>query len=212
MKRGSSDSRAVSRALRLAIAVSVVGAALFAAGAASSATSSATGSTRAAAGVQKFTFYSSIKNERYINNVDDLSRGEGHNPFGNVSSAKPSTNEKVSGPLIGDESMFAFDLFTNSDLKTSAGSVIFVCWYNFNRNGLCDAAFQLKDGTLIGKGAMNFTDENFTLALIGGTSKYRSMGGAVQITALGAKTQAQPVIRVVPMLQAQKLSFVVEPA
>jgi hypothetical protein len=205
MKRGSSCSRAVSPTLRLVIAVSVVGATLFAAGAASSA-------ARAAAGVQRFTYYSSIKNERYINNVDDLSRGEGHNPFGNVSSVKPPTNEKVSGPLAGDESMFAFNLFTDPNLKTSAGSVIFVCWYNFNRNGLCDAAFQLKGGTLIGKGALNFSDEDFTLALIGGTSKYRSMGGAVQITALGAKTQAQPVIRVVPMLQAQKLSFVVEPA
>ena len=70
--------------------------------------SSSTGSVKA----QKFTFYSSVKNERYINNVDDLSRGEGHNPFGNVSSVKPPTNEKTSGPLAGDEAMFAFGLYT----------------------------------------------------------------------------------------------------
>jgi hypothetical protein len=194
--------------LRLLIAASVVGAALLGAGIASS----SSGSTKAAAGVQKFTFYASIKNERYINNVDDLSRGEGHNPFGNVSSVKPPTNEKTSGPLAGDEAMYAFDLFTNSDLKTSAGSAIFVCWYNFNRNALCDAAFQLSGGTLIGKGAFNFSNQKFSLALLGGTSKYRSTGGAVEISALGAKTQSQPVFRVVPMLQAQRLSFLVEPA
>lgn len=172
----------------------------------------ATASTKAATGVQRFTFYSSVKNERYINNVDDLSRGEGHNPFGNVSSVKPPTNEKTSGPLAGDEAMYAFDLFTSSDLKTSAGSAIFVCWYNFNRNALCDAAFQLSGGTLIGKGAFNFSNQKFSLALLGGTSKYRSTGGAVEISALGAKTQSQPVFRVVPMLQAQRLSFLVEPA
>jgi hypothetical protein len=172
----------------------------------------AAGVASSSSGAQKFTFYSSVKNERYINNVDDLSRGEGHNPFGNVSAVKPPTNEKTSGPLAGDEAMYAFELYTNSDLKTSAGSAIFVCWYNFNRNALCDAAFQLSGGTLIGKGAFNFSDQKFSLALIGGTSKYRSTGGAVEISALGASTQSQPVFRVVPMLQAQRLAFLVEPA
>jgi hypothetical protein len=196
-----------SRALRLLIAASVVGAALLGAGIASS----SSGSTKAAAGVQKFTFYASIKNERYINNVDDLSRGEGHNPFGNVSSVKPPTNEKVSGPLAGDEAMYAFNLYKDSSLKNSAGNVIFVCWYNFNRNALCDAAFQLSGGSLIGKGAFNFANEKFSLALIGGTSQYRSAAGDVEVTALGAKTQTQPVLRVVPMLQAQSLSFTINP-
>ena len=197
--------------LRTALLALTAVAALAAAVIASS-SGAATASTKATTGVQRFTFYSSVKNERYINNVDDLSRGEGHNPFGNVSSVKPPTNEKTSGPLAGDEAMYAFDLFTNSDLKTKAGSVIFVCWYNFNRNALCDAAFQLSGGTLIGKGAFNFSNQQFSLALIGGTSKYRSTGGDVQISALGAKTQSQPVFRVVPMLQAQRLSFLVEPA
>jgi hypothetical protein len=190
-----------SPAIALAIVAAVLGAVLCTAGVASSA-----GSAKA----QKFTFYASIKNERYINNVDDLSRGEGHNPFGNVSSVKPPTNEKVSGPLAGDEAMYAFDLYKDSDLKSSAGKVIFVCWYNFNRNALCDAAFQLSGGTLIGKGAFNFADEKFSLALIGGTSQYRSASGDVEVTALGAKTQAQPVFRVVPMLQAQSLAFTLE--
>ncbi len=198
-------------ATRLVVVVLVVGAALLAAGIGSSATRAATGSAKAAAGVQRFTLYSDVKNERFINNVDDLSRGEGHNPFGNVSSVKPPTNEKVSGPLAGDEAMYAFDLYTDAGLKTSAGNVIFVCWYNFNRNALCDAAFQLNGGSLIGKGAFNFSNQKFTLALVGGTFKYRSMGGAVEVTALGAKTQSQPVFRVVPMLQAQSLSFAIQP-
>jgi len=165
----------------------------------------------AASGARHFTFYADIKNERYINNVDDLSRGEGHNPFGNVSSVKPPTNEKTSGPLAGDEAMFAFGLSTDADHKHSAGDVIFVCWYNFNRDGLCDAAFQLKDGSLIAKGAFNFASQHFALAVVGGTSKYKGMSGAVTISALGAATQTQPVYRVVPMLQAQRMSFTIQP-
>jgi hypothetical protein len=183
---------------------------LLAAGAVAPAGAAAT-TTKAAAKAQTFTFYTSVKNERYINNVDDLSRGEGHNPFGNVSSVKPPTNEKTSGPLAGDEAMYAFDLFSDASHKSSAGNVIFVCWYNFNRNALCDASFQLSGGTLIGKGAFNFSATKFTLAVLGGTSKYKGMTGAVQITALGAKTQAQPVYRVVPMLQAQQMSFSIQP-
>jgi hypothetical protein len=196
MKRGSASC---------ASAAVVVGALVLAAGAGAHPARATV--TRA----QTFTFYSDVKNERYINNVDDLSRGEGHNPFGNVSSVKPPTNEKVSGPLAGDEAMFAFGLYTDAAHKNSAGNVIFVCWYNFNRDGLCDAAFQLKDGSLIGKGAFNFSSTTFALAIAGGTSKYRGMVGAVQISALGPATQAQPVIRAVPMLQAQRMVISIQP-
>jgi hypothetical protein len=196
MKRGS---------VSCAIAAVVAGALVLPAGA----TAHRAGTTVSRA--QTFTFYSDVRNERYINNVDDLSRGEGHNPFGNVSSVKPPTNEKTSGPLAGDEAMFAFGLYTDADHKNSAGNVIFVCWYNFNRDGLCDAAFQLKDGSLIGKGAFNFSSPTFALAIVGGTSKYRGMEGAVQISALGAATQAQPVFRAVPMLQAQRMTFSIQP-
>lgn len=202
-----SSDRGRSRAARLALTAAVTAAALVIAGTASSAPTSKT-----AAGAQTFTFYTSVKNERFINNVDDLARGEGHNPFGNVTAVKPPTNEKVSGPLAGDEAMYAFQLFTDANHKSSAGNVIFVCWYNFNRDGFCDASFQLKDGTLIGKGAFNFSDKEFTLAVIGGTSKYRGVVGAVNILALGSATQSQPVYRIVPMLQAQRLSFSIQPA
>jgi hypothetical protein len=188
-----------------AIAAVIAGGLALAAGAAAHPTRVAASRTH------EFTFYSDVKNERYINNVDDLSRGEGHNPFGNVSSVKPPTNEKVSGPLAGDEAMFAFGLYTDAAHTKSAGNVIFVCWYNFNRNGLCDAAFQLKDGSLIAKGAFNFSSTTFALAIVGGTSAYRGMSGAVQISALGTGTQAQPVYRAVPMLQAQRMVLSIQP-
>jgi hypothetical protein len=172
----------------------------------------ATGSTRAATGVQHLTLYSDVRNERYVNNVDDLARGEGHNPLGNFSSVPPPKNEKVSGPFAGDEGLFAFNLYTDAGLKTSAGKVIFLCWYNFDENGFCDASFQLNGGMLIGKGAFSFNASKFALALIGGTSNYRRVTGEVEVSALGSGTQAQPVFRVVPMLQAQRLDFVIRAA
>ena len=205
MRLGSGGSHVAWLALTIS--------ALVAAGVASSSSGAATTrSAKTAAGVQKFTFYTSLANERYINNVDDLSRGEGHNPFGNVSAVKPPTNEKVSGPLAGDEALYAFDLYTKPDHKSSAGDVIFVCWYNFNRDGFCDASFQLNGGSLISKGAFNFSATKFTMAVIGGTFKYRGQAGSVNVVALGSSTQAQPVYRVVPMLQAQRMSFEIQPA
>ncbi len=186
--------------------------ALLAAGIVVGSSGAATGFARAATGVTHLTFYSDVKNERYVNNVDDLERGEGHNPLGNFSSLPPPKNETVSGPFTGDEGLFAFNLYTDAKLQKSAGTVIFLCWYNFDENGFCDASFQLNDGTLIGKGAFNFNATKFALAVIGGTSKYRRVKGAVEVTTLGSGTQAQPVYRVVPMLEAQRLDFAIQAA
>lgn len=69
----------------------------------------------------------------------------------------------------------------------------------------------MKDGSLIAKGAFNFSSTTFALAIVGGTSAYRGMSGAVQISALGTGTQAQPVYRAVPMLQAQRMVLSIQP-
>ena len=87
-----------------------------------------------------------------------------------------------------------------------------MCQFQFQSDSFCDAAFQLNGGSLIGGGAANFNSAKFVLAIIGGAYKDRSMEGDVEVTASGVATQAQPVARAVPMLQAQRLSFVIQPA
>jgi hypothetical protein len=177
----------------------------------------AEGGTRAAAGAsgaQQLSLYAVAAKKAFVNNTDDLARGEGHNPFGNYSSSTINTksNEKVFGPFAGDMGVYSFALYSNASKKHPAGSAIFICQYGFDQNAFCDLSLQLKDGTLIGKGELNFNSKASTLAIIGGTSKYRSVKGVVDGLALGSATQAQPVHRVVPILQAQRLDVAIHPA
>ena len=132
----------------------LVGAALFSNLAAANAAERSTHSAAHPAGTQQLSLYAVATKKAFINNTDDLARGEGHNPFGNYSSSTINTksNEKVFGPFAGDAGVYSFALFTSASKKTSAGSAIFICQYGFDQNAFCDAAFQLKDGTLIGKG------------------------------------------------------------
>jgi hypothetical protein len=164
---------------------------------------------RASTANRELTLYSRPTHAQYINVSDDRSRGEGKNPFGNYSgaAAPAPTNERLYGPEAGDLADYAFALFTGRNDRGSAGSAIFVCHYDLNEIGLCDAAFQMPSGTLIGKGAYSFEASQFTLNIIGGTGAYRGVKGAVGVTALGRAAQLQPVFRTVPMLQAARLVF-----
>jgi hypothetical protein len=83
------------------------------------------------------------------------------------------------GPFPGDEALFKFNAFSAGDLKKSAGTAVFTCQYNFNKNAFCDAAYELTDGTLIGSGEFDFNASSFSLAIIGGTGKYRGRIGSL---------------------------------
>jgi hypothetical protein len=203
----------VLRHLRAALSTSlhaVVAAAVCAAVVATCGVASST----AAKGATKLSFYSVLEHKGFLNNTDDLARGEGHNPFGNYSGSSVTTrsNEKVFGPFPGDEGEFEFDLYTSPDHKTRAGSAIFVCQYGLDQTALCDASFQLSGGALVAKGATTFGASSFSLAIIGGTHGFRSTKGVVAVQALGSATQPQPVFRTVPMLQSQHLTLTFHPA
>ncbi len=182
----------------------LLGAALLVAGA-HSATATA---HSAAAGGKQLTLYTVATDKQFVNNADDRSRGEGHNPFGNYAGAgtTPPANEKLFGPFAGDEGEFAYNVYSDAAHKKSDGTAIFVCQYNFNKDAFCDAAIRLNDGTLIGKGPLNFNATTFTVSVLGGTDAYRGMVGTIDVSTLGAKTQAQPVLRVIPALEQQRLA------
>jgi hypothetical protein len=153
---------------------------------AASVTSSA---TAAATGGQKFTIYSVATQEQFMNMSDDRARGKGNTPFGNFKDTTTPTKESGTGPFPGDIALFSFALYTNADLKTSAGSGVFTCQYNFNQNAFCDVTYQLSGGTLVCAGAFNFNAKSFTLTVKGGTGKFRSVKG--DIAALPAVNHAQ---------------------
>ena len=150
-------------------------------------------STGASGGLERphrLVLYSVAEQEQYINNADDLSRGLGHNPFGNYTDQAPLANKSQAGPFPGDEALYSFNLYTNATRGKRAGIAVFTCQYNFDRNAFCDVSFQLNDGgTLLASGAFNFAASRFSLAVTGGYGKYVGVRGSVLETPSSNHTQ-----------------------
>jgi hypothetical protein len=163
----------------------------------------------AGASTPTITLYASETQRIFINNTDDLARGQGRNPFDNYLGSGVSTvsNELLFGPFPGDEGQFGFTLYTSRSHRKVAGSAVFICQYGFDANDFCDSAYTLPNGTLIAKGNSNFNAHTSTYAILGGTSHYRGVVGSVRVVALGKATQPQPLRRIVPMLQQQRLEL-----
>jgi hypothetical protein len=128
---------------------------------------------------QRVNLYSITTEEQFLNHADDRQRGFGDNPFGNYKAPTATTKENNAGPFPGDVALFQFRLYSTGDRKKAVGSAFFSCTYSFNRQGYCDAAWQLKDGMVIGSGPVDFDAKNFTLVIAGGTGKYRGITGDV---------------------------------
>jgi hypothetical protein len=145
-----------------------------------SAFGAAAGPAKAAVRSQTITLYATAEQEQYVNNSDSLQRGEGNNPFGNYKDLEPLANKNANGPFPGDEALFSFNLYTGPSLTKRAGTALFTCQYNFNKNAFCDASFQMANGgTLMASGAFNFVASKFSLAITGGYGSYVGKRGAL---------------------------------
>ena len=168
MTCSTSCCRTVSVLALSALAASVLGMALVAPPA------------HAAAGKKTLTLYATAEQEQYVNNSDSLQRGQGNNPFGNYKDLEPLANKNANGPFPGDEALFSFNLYTGPNLVKRAGTALFTCQYNFNKNAFCDASFQMASGgTVIASGAFNFTASKFSLAITGGYGPFINKRGSM---------------------------------
>jgi hypothetical protein len=144
------------------------------------ATATSTGATLRTARPHSYTLYSRAEQEQYIDNQDDRTRGKGNNPFGNYVDTSGSQIKSPNGPFPGDESVFSFNLYSDSNLTRRAGTATFVCQYNFDKNAFCDAMFRLSTGeTILAEGSFSFTASKFTLAVTGGYGGYDAGKGTV---------------------------------
>ena len=144
---------------------------------------------------QSFVLYSVTKQEQFLDHSDDRARGKGNNPFGNFKDSKTVVKEAGNGPFPGDNAVFDFGLYTSTNRKTSVGSAVFTCTYNFNKHAFCDTSYSLHGGTLLGAGAFDFNAGTFTVAITGGTGKYANATG--DILATPAANHAQHVAFIV---------------
>jgi hypothetical protein len=166
VKRGTGGGRVAWSVPLLALAA-CLGATLTAASAASAAKSPAT----------KITVYSIATQEQFLNHEDDRDRGKGNNPFGNFKDSTSATKETGVGPFAGDRAVFTFKLYKSAAMRSQVGSAQFICQYGFDKNAFCNAAYQLKDGQIVGEGEFNFNASTFSLVIVGGTGKYRGLTG-----------------------------------
>jgi hypothetical protein len=164
---------------------------------------------------QRFVLYSVVASQQFVNNEDDRARGLGINPFCNYRGTGIATEDEHVGPLPGDEGLYSYSLYTSTTLRKRAGSSIFVCNYNFAKNGFCDVSLQLNGGSLIGVGEFNsMATKTFTLAITGGTGMYRGVKGDIEASEDSIKptvAQVQVLSHEVPALQleSQRLSFMI---
>jgi hypothetical protein len=129
----------------------------------------------------RLTVYSVTTHEQFINNDDDEARGDLNNPF--VTHDRSAINNKgnTTGPFAGDESVFSFNLYSDSSLKKQIGTADFLCQYNFDRNAFCNANFQLDSGTIVGAGNIAFDASVFSLSVTGGGRDYLDDIGDVEV-------------------------------
>jgi hypothetical protein len=159
------------------------------------------------------TLYSVPSQAQYADNQDDRGRGEGHNPFGNYAGAATAakTSEARYGPFAGDESITAYDLYSDVTLKKKAGTSVVVCQYGLDKAASCEVSFQLSQGTLTGVVSFGFLDPGFAFSLSGGTSGYRGTTGEVAVAQSQAarKNEALPLyaLPATLLVDAQVLTF-----
>lgn len=165
-------------------------------------------SAAAEASRQAFVYYAVPAQKQYVDNQDDRSRAKGHNPFGNYAFVPQPTQESESGPFAGDEALVTYTLYADAGLHARAGTGTLACHYSASRDSLCDAAYQLRDGTLLGVGEFSFDASGFTFAITGGTGNYRGVSGTLAVAGDQRGSRAAgPLI-----VQKQRLDFAVRPA
>jgi hypothetical protein len=140
--------------------------------------------------------YSVAQREEFNDHSDDRARGTANNPFGNFQGSQSATREAGAGPFAGDRAIFTFKLYSDAALTKSAGTATFACEYGFSKQGLCKVDYELKDGSLIGDGMVNFNSPTFDVAVIGGSGKYQDALGDM-VASPSAKKANKLVIKLV---------------
>jgi hypothetical protein len=128
----------------------------------------------------RLVIYSLAVSEEFNDHSDDRQRGGANNPFGNFQGSQSATREAGAGPFAGDRAIFVFKLYSDAGLAKSIGTATFACEYGFAKQGMCKAVYELKGGSLLGVGLVNFNSPTFQIAVSGGSGKYQDALGDLQ--------------------------------
>jgi hypothetical protein len=138
------------------------------------------------------TVYTVASDVQFINTADDRARGAVNNPFDSATNKlKPKATGNGDGPFPGDIVVFNFDLYGKLPVKKKIGSASYTCYFNYTRHALCQAYYQLHNGTLTASGPVDFNATSFKLVITGGTNGYLAARG--QVTSNKSANNAQRV-------------------
>lgn len=130
---------------------------------------------------QQFTLYAKATQVQFIDHSDDRARGTAKNPFNaDIKIPPPPKRKDSEGSRPGDSARLSFKLYRDAGLKTSVGSAVYACTFNFEHRALCEATFELTDGTMFAMGSVDFDATSFTIAVTGGTDRYVGVRGQVR--------------------------------
>jgi hypothetical protein len=149
----------------------------------------ATGSTQR----RSFAVYGKPTRAQFVNHADDRERGNITNPF-NAADLLPTpknANKGKKGARAGDNAVFMLTLYSDRNLRHRVGIATYSCTFNFAHEAVCDADFQLKNGSMIGMGPAKLDASRWVLPVTGGTGRYVGAHGQVTSTAVGGTKRTQ---------------------
>jgi len=141
----------------------------------------AVGAGTAGAG-HSLTIYAVATKGQYADHADDRARGVLDNPF-NADENRPTGSGKKT--RAGDNALIALKLYSDPSFKKRIGSGTYSCTFTTAKVALCNADFELNNGSMSASGPTNFDAATFTLAVSGGTGKYLGARGQVSSAPLG---------------------------
>ncbi|MBV8066189.1 MAG: hypothetical protein JOY72_10160 [Actinobacteria bacterium] len=146
----------------------------------------------AAVRTHSLVFYGKPLRAQFINHADDRARGKIVNPFNaDALPPPPKSNTGAKGARAGDNAIFTLRLYSDAKLTRPVGTALYSCTFNFAHQAICEADFELTDGTMIAIGPANLDGGTIVLPVTGGTSHYSTAHGQVTSSASSAKSTTQ---------------------
>ncbi len=93
--------------------------------------------------------------------------------------------EKKAGPFPGDDVLYTFKLYHDSDFRKHVGTALFTCYFAFAKKATCEGYFELGSNELVADGQITFDRSKFALAVAGGIGA--DLGARGQVLALASR-------------------------
>jgi hypothetical protein len=142
---------------------------------------------------RSFVVYGKPTRAQFVSHADDRARGSKTNPF-NAEELLPtpkSANTAKKGARAGDSALFRLTLYSDRNLTRRVGTATYACTFNFGHEAICNATFQIGNGTMVATGPARLDTSQWVLPVTGGTGRYVGAHGQVTSRSASATKNTQ---------------------